>query len=82
MTNQRVRNLVLLGFVLVLLLALAGCSDLAPDDLSRESGQRARQVVDRLLEQIGQFVAGFCSAAVAPAALLAVIAGTRPRRPR
>lgn len=79
MHNQHVRKLVLLGLVLLLVLALAGCAGLAPDDLSRESGQQARQVVDQLLEQVGQFVAGFCSAAVAPVALLAVIAGKRSR---
>jgi hypothetical protein len=82
MINHPVRRLVLLALILLIVLTLAACGDLSPDDLSRESGQRARQVVDQLLEQLGQFVAGFCSAAIAPVALVAVVARTRPQRGR
>lgn len=69
------RKLVLLALIVLLLLALSSCADLSPDDLSRESGRQARQVVDQLLEQLGEFVAGFCGAALAPAALVLLAVG-------
>ncbi len=76
------RKLILLALILLLLLALAGCAGLSPDDLSRESGRQARQVVDQLLQQLGEFVAGFCGAALAPVSLVLLAVGRPSKRRR
>lgn len=63
------------------LLALAGCADVPPDDLSRESGRRAREAFDAFMDQAGEFVAGFCAGSPAPLALAAAAVAIGRRRP-
>lgn len=68
--------------VVVLLIAtalLAACTIVLPDDLSYEGGQIARDYFDQLMDQVGQFIAGFCSASVLPIAAIGAIAVLLPR---
>lgn len=80
MTNRRSLHVVLV--ILALLVAaglLAACTIVLPDDLSYEGGQVARDYVDQLMDQAGQFVAGFCSASVLPVAAIGVLGALLPR---
>lgn len=70
----------LAAMVLAGLLLVAGCTQVPPDELSRESGRRARQAFDAFMEQAGEFVAGFCAGSPAPVAL-AVAGAALSRRP-
>ena len=75
MLDKKTQAIVLLLLILLITtLALAACSAVDEDDLSRESGQKVRQQVDQLLDQIGEFVAGFC----APSALTVVLVMMEP----
>lgn len=68
--------------VVVLLIAtalLAACTIVLPDDLSYEGGQIARDYFDQLMDQVGQFIAGFCSASFLPIAAIGAIAVLLPR---
>ena len=69
--------------VLALLMAaalLTACTIVLPDDLSYEGGQLARDYFDQLMDQVGQFIAGFCSAGALPIAAIGVMAVLLPRR--
>jgi hypothetical protein len=69
--------------VLALLMAailLAACTIVLPDDLSYEGGQLARDYFDQLMDQVGQFIAGFCSAGILPLAAIGAMAILLPRR--
>lgn len=71
--------------VLALLMAavlLAACTIVLPDDLSYEGGQLARDYFDQLMDQVGQFIAGFCSAGILPIAAIGAMAVLLPRRRR
>jgi hypothetical protein len=80
LTNRRVAPMVLV--ILALLMAavlLTACTIVLPDDLSYEGGQIARDYFDRLMDQVGQFIAGFCSASALPIAALGAITVLLPR---
>lgn len=51
---------------------LSGCAAVDFDQLSYEAGRQARRAFDVAMDQLGQFVAGFCSGGAAPAALATV----------
>lgn len=81
MSNVRPRLLGLLLLMLVLGLLLTACTISWDGDLSREAGQETRQQVDELLDQAGEFVAGFCSSSLLPLALAGMaLAGRRSRK--
>jgi hypothetical protein len=65
--------------LLVAVGVLAACTIVLPDDLSYEGGQIARDYFDQLMDQVGQFIAGFCSAGVLPIAAIGAIAVLLPR---
>lgn len=67
---MRSSKLTTYGWLLLALLALAACQ--SPIDDPYGAGQQFRQIVEVLLENATQFLAGFCGAE--PAALLGGLA--------
>lgn len=83
MRKQTQRVLLLVMLLLLVMVVIAGCEQISPDDLSREAGREARQGVEVLLEQLGEFVAGFCAASALPVAMVsgaAVLSRSRRQR--
>ncbi|MEA3334426.1 MAG: hypothetical protein U9R25_00835 [Chloroflexota bacterium] len=67
---SRNRSLLLPLFALLLAIALsfAACNGEPLDvELTRENGRELRVKVDELLDDVGEFVAGFCSTSALPA---------------
>lgn len=63
--------------LLTLSLTATGCTITWNGELNREAGRQAREQVDQLLQQLGEFVAGFCSGAALPLAAAGVVLARR-----
>lgn len=59
-------------------LLMTACTVSWDGDLDREAGREARRTVDQVIDQTGQFFAGFCEASVLPLAVAGLaLAGWR-----
>lgn len=73
MVNNKVwRALAAAAGLLAVAALISACQQTGADPF--DAGQLFRQQVDLFLEDAGQFIAGFCSSAALPGALLAVLA--------
>ncbi|MEZ4770297.1 MAG: hypothetical protein R2844_17955 [Caldilineales bacterium] len=62
--NNRRRMLVAIAGLLLVVLLLSACAQSGGDPY--QAGQTVRQQVDVMMEDLGQFAAGFCSASLVP----------------
>ena len=67
MPGKRIRLMLLLLLLLVVAsFVLTSCTITWDGDLSQEAGRRAREQVDQLIDQLGEFVVGFCGSSALP----------------